>query len=120
MLDKPRVARAGWPIERYATLPISKPARWLMRSRDCSSIMYSQRPPPPWGGMGKEDMNRHVLNRLECTEGHMRGAERMVDEEPYCITGIKQVIVVQSGTHGALYNFFFRRFIESDQMWIEG
>ncbi len=45
-------------------------------------------------------MKKQVLNRLRSIEGHVRGIERMVVEEPYCTIGIKRVSVVQSGTHG--------------------
>lgn len=63
--------------------------------------MYHKiRPPPPWGGVSEglvmgEATKRQVLNRLRSVEGHVRGIERMVDEDAYCIDVIKQMIAVQ-------------------------
>jgi CsoR family transcriptional regulator, copper-sensing transcriptional repressor len=42
-----------------------------------------------------EDRNREILNRLKSVEGHVRGIERMVDENAYCIEVINQVLAVQ-------------------------
>ena len=36
-----------------------------------------------------------VLNRLKSIEGHVRGIERMFDDDAYCIDVIKQMIAVQ-------------------------
>jgi DNA-binding FrmR family transcriptional regulator len=38
---------------------------------------------------------KQVVNRLRSIEGHVRGIERMVEEESYCIDVIKQAIAVQ-------------------------
>ncbi|MCJ7619446.1 MAG: metal-sensitive transcriptional regulator [Anaerolineae bacterium] len=38
---------------------------------------------------------KQVINRLRSIEGHVRGIERMVEEESYCIDVIKQAIAVQ-------------------------
>lgn len=35
------------------------------------------------------------LNRLKTIEGHIRGVQRMVEEDVYCIDIIKQVMAVQ-------------------------
>lgn len=35
------------------------------------------------------------LNRLKTIEGHIRGIQRMVEEDAYCIDIIKQVIAIQ-------------------------
>ena len=42
-----------------------------------------------------EDHKREILNRLKSVEGHVRGIERMVDENAYCIEVINQVLAVQ-------------------------
>jgi len=42
-----------------------------------------------------EDPNREILNRLKSVEGHVRGIERMVDENAYCIEVINQILAVQ-------------------------
>ena len=34
--------------------------------------------------------------RLKTVEGHIRGIERMIDEEAYCIDVIRQIMAVQS------------------------
>lgn len=41
-------------------------------------------------------MNEDVLNRLKTVEGHIRGIERMVEEDAYCIDIIKQIQAVQA------------------------
>jgi DNA-binding FrmR family transcriptional regulator len=40
-----------------------------------------------------------VIRRLQSAEGHVRGIQRMVDEEKYCIDVIKQVEAVQAALH---------------------
>ena len=42
-----------------------------------------------------EDHKREILNRLKSAEGHVRGVERMVDEDAYCIEVINQILAVQ-------------------------
>jgi len=37
-----------------------------------------------------------VLHRLKITEGHLRGIQRMVEEDTYCINIIRQIQAVQS------------------------
>jgi len=38
---------------------------------------------------------KNVLNRLKSIEGHIRGIERMVEEDAYCIDVVKQMMAVQ-------------------------
>lgn len=40
--------------------------------------------------------NPTVLTRLKTAEGHLRGIQRMVDEDAYCIDIIRQIQAVQS------------------------
>jgi DNA-binding FrmR family transcriptional regulator len=42
-----------------------------------------------------EVKKKQVKNRLRSIEGHVRGIERMVEEDAYCIDVIKQSIAVQ-------------------------
>ena len=37
-----------------------------------------------------------IIRRLQSAEGHVRGIQRMVDEDKYCIEVIKQVEAVQA------------------------
>jgi DNA-binding FrmR family transcriptional regulator len=37
-----------------------------------------------------------VMTRLKTAEGHLRGIQRMVDEDVYCIDIIRQIQAVQS------------------------
>lgn len=37
-----------------------------------------------------------TLNRLKTTEGHLRGIQRMVEEDAYCIDVIRQIQAVQA------------------------
>ncbi len=43
--------------------------------------------------MNKEQDN---LNRLKTVEGHIRGVQRMLDEDAYCIDVIRQINAIQS------------------------
>ncbi|HJX39735.1 MAG TPA: metal-sensitive transcriptional regulator [Anaerolineae bacterium] len=38
---------------------------------------------------------KRVIDRLKSIEGHVRGIERMVEEDVYCIDVIKQALAVQ-------------------------
>jgi DNA-binding FrmR family transcriptional regulator len=40
--------------------------------------------------------NENTLRRLKSIEGHVRGIERMVDEDAYCIDVIQQIQAVQA------------------------
>jgi CsoR family transcriptional regulator, copper-sensing transcriptional repressor len=40
-----------------------------------------------------------VLRRLQSVEGHVRGIERMIDEDKYCIDVIRQIDAVQAALH---------------------
>jgi DNA-binding FrmR family transcriptional regulator len=42
-----------------------------------------------------EAKKKQVKNRLRSIEGHVRGIERMVEEDAYCIDVIKQAMAVQ-------------------------
>lgn len=41
------------------------------------------------------ETNQQLLNRLKSIEGHVRGIQRMVGEEAYCVDVIKQTLAVQ-------------------------
>jgi CsoR family transcriptional regulator, copper-sensing transcriptional repressor len=41
-------------------------------------------------------MDTDTLTRLKTIEGHIRGIERMVEEDAYCIDVIRQILAVQS------------------------
>ena len=60
--------------------------------------------PPPHRGWGQEGQTEFMLdserkqtliNRLKSIEGHVRGIERMVEEDAYCMDILKQVKAVQ-------------------------
>jgi len=40
--------------------------------------------------------NADTLNRLKSIEGHIRGIERMVEDDTYCIDIIRQIQAVQA------------------------
>jgi CsoR family transcriptional regulator, copper-sensing transcriptional repressor len=40
--------------------------------------------------------NQDVLRRLKTAEGHLRGIQRMVEDETYCIDIIRQIQAVQA------------------------
>ena len=41
------------------------------------------------------EKKRTVINRLKSIEGHIRGIERMVEEDVYCMDILKQIKAVQ-------------------------
>ncbi|MFQ6058842.1 MAG: metal-sensitive transcriptional regulator [Anaerolineae bacterium] len=43
----------------------------------------------------REDHKKKILARLKSIEGHVRGVERMVEEDQYCIDILKQTLAVQ-------------------------
>ena len=53
---------------------------------------------PPPRGVGSCVLLHHemALRRLKTVEGHIRGIERMVAEEAYCIDVIRQIQAVQA------------------------
>jgi DNA-binding FrmR family transcriptional regulator len=54
-------------------------------------------PSPLGGGIGSIDMKSDdVLKRLKNAEGHLRGIEKMVEEDTYCIDVIRQIQAVQA------------------------
>jgi DNA-binding FrmR family transcriptional regulator len=42
-----------------------------------------------------EEYKQGIINRLKSIEGHVRGIQRMVDEDAYCIDIINQNLAVQ-------------------------
>jgi DNA-binding FrmR family transcriptional regulator len=42
-----------------------------------------------------EEYKAGIINRLKSIEGHVRGVQRMVDEDAYCVDIINQVLAVQ-------------------------
>lgn len=58
--------------------------------------------PTPWGvgysaGVQAmvEEYKSGIMNRLKSIEGHVRGIQRMVDEDAYCVDIINQNLAVQ-------------------------
>jgi DNA-binding FrmR family transcriptional regulator len=43
----------------------------------------------------ESEQRAEVVNRLKSIEGHIRGIERMVEDDAYCIDVVKQVMAVQ-------------------------
>lgn len=42
-----------------------------------------------------EDYKHDILNRLRSIEGHVRGVQRMVDEDAYCMDIVNQTLAVR-------------------------
>jgi len=53
-------------------------------------------PPQPAADHGYSADKDKVLNRLRRIEGQVRGVERMVDEDRYCIDVITQISAIQA------------------------
>lgn len=45
--------------------------------------------------MLEPEMKRELSNRLKSVEGHIRGIERMIEDDAYCMDILKQVKAVQ-------------------------
>ncbi len=43
--------------------------------------------------------HKNTLKRLKTIEGHIRGIQRMVEEDAYCIDVIRQINAVQAALH---------------------
>ncbi len=43
--------------------------------------------------------HQNTLKRLKTIEGHIRGIQRMVEEDAYCIDVIRQISAVQAALH---------------------
>src|SRR6266545_5487526 len=61
-----------------------------------TSIMH----PSPMGGGKREEHTMHeqkqqLLNRLKTVEGHVRGVQRMIEDDAYCIDILKQTQAIQ-------------------------
>ncbi|MEX2467365.1 MAG: metal-sensitive transcriptional regulator [Gemmatimonadota bacterium] len=39
--------------------------------------------------------NDDILRRLKSVEGHVRGVQRMVEEDAYCIDVVNQIVAIQ-------------------------
>jgi CsoR family transcriptional regulator, copper-sensing transcriptional repressor len=39
--------------------------------------------------------NQDVLRRLKSVEGHVRGVQRMVEDDAYCIDVVNQIVAIQ-------------------------
>jgi DNA-binding FrmR family transcriptional regulator len=42
-----------------------------------------------------QEHKQQILSRLKSTEGHVRGVQRMVEEDKYCIDVIMQTLAIQ-------------------------
>jgi len=47
----------------------------------------------------REAEKRDLLQRLKTIEGHLRGIQRMVEEDRYCVDILKQTRAVQNALH---------------------
>lgn len=56
----------------------------------------------PWGYNGgmKKNIRQRVLRRLKIVEGQIRGLERMVAQEEYCIDIIRQSLAAKEALSG--------------------
>lgn len=41
------------------------------------------------------ESKQQLLNRLKSVEGHVRGVQRMIEDDSYCVDIIKQTLAVQ-------------------------
>ena len=59
--------------------------------------MYDWVTPPPRGG-GRSAKMKHsdALHRLKNVEGHLRGIQRMIEDDKYCIDVIQQIHAAQA------------------------
>ncbi len=69
---------------------------------NCMLTHYTVATPLPRGdgagqgaGMLDTDKKLELANRLKSVEGHVRGIQRMLDEDAYCMDILKQIKAVQ-------------------------
>lgn len=43
----------------------------------------------------REDRKQDIVRRLKSVEGHIRGIERMVEADAYCVEVVNQILAVQ-------------------------
>lgn len=43
----------------------------------------------------KDDVRREVLSRLRSIAGHLRGVEKMVDDDKYCVDVLRQTMAIE-------------------------
>jgi DNA-binding FrmR family transcriptional regulator len=46
--------------------------------------------------MDDEGTTKKIVNRLKSIEGHVRGVEKMVEEDAYCIDIVNQINAIQA------------------------
>jgi len=46
-------------------------------------------------GVVGDERKDEIVRRLKSIEGHVRGVQRMVDEDAYCIDVVNQIVAVQ-------------------------
>jgi DNA-binding FrmR family transcriptional regulator len=46
--------------------------------------------------MYDEETTQAIINRLKSIEGHVRGVEKMVEEDAYCIDIVNQINAIQA------------------------
>ena len=63
-------------------------------------IPYRLYPTPPGGGIRQaamdEELTKQIVNRLKSVEGHVRGVEKMVEDNVYCIDIVSQINAIQA------------------------
>ena len=69
---------------------------------------YNPLSPSPLGG-GKQvkrgicvimdEKTTKIINRLKSIEGHVRGVEKMIEDDAYCIDIVKQIEAIQAALH---------------------
>jgi DNA-binding FrmR family transcriptional regulator len=53
------------------------------------------------GKMGPHPINKRVLRRLKIIEGQVKGIQRMVEEENYCVDILRQISAVRAAINQA-------------------
>jgi DNA-binding FrmR family transcriptional regulator len=90
--------RSRW--KKVAGIPVKKVAQKRVLTFFDKPGNISSLTPPLGGGVrqGAPGMhnNQEVIRRLKTTEGHLRGIQRMVEEDAYCIDVIRQIQAVQA------------------------
>ena len=46
-----------------------------------------------------DEETTNIVNRLKSIEGHVRGVEKMVEDDSYCIDIVNQISAIQSALH---------------------
>lgn len=84
-------------MRRHESLLVKFIKSYLLTIDIQNWVAYNYITPPPLGGVGDGHLKHDsAYRRLKTVEGHIRGIQRMIEEDAYCIDVIRQIQAVQA------------------------